>query len=977
MKKIFKYSILSIMGLMLLASCDPNDIVSNLGSIFDSNINIDSNSNDISGDELSSSNNSIDNGNNSSNSSFYSSVNDNNNTSNDVISGTKTDSVTFINYSGHLESAYVEFYPVKNATGYNAYYKLSTDSKWVQIDTELIRYYGDYYRVDALGLKEGNYKLKVTPIISNKESSSKGNVVDLYVKKHQREGYAFVDKPVKNAFGAYNDDGTLRSGAQVIYVTKDNAKTVTASINGNTITGFQSIIDAMQKKQDLTDVINFRIIGTIDINDLDHYSSSAEGLQIKGKGAHSNMNLTLEGVGNDATFFGFGILIRNCANVEIRNLGFINYLDDGISIDTDNKNLWVHNNDLFYGQAGGASDQAKGDGALDTKKSSHITHSYNHFWDTGKTNLQGMTSESSDNLITYHHNWFDHSDSRHPRVRTCTVHVFNNFYDCNSKYGIGATMGASIYAEGNYFYQTKYPMLISLQGSDMIGGKGTFSSETGGMIKAYDNYIARATAFVSYEQNNTDFDAYVAKTRDEKVPNSVKTKSGSNTYSNFDTASNFYSYTYESPSQAKETTTSYAGRVDGGDFKWTFSSSDATSYAVDANLKNALNSYKSSLVSVGGNSIEGSVDFNVNDVIELIDKLDDKVTLDNIDEIKAVYETYLSFDKNEVTNSSKIERLYKEALALEIEQFKTLVDLLDSSLTKTNIDNALNYYNLLNESQQKEVSSYKTKLDNKVKEYENIASTNVSNQIASLPSIDKITLSDEENINNIKSDYDSLTSEQKSEVKNYSILESAIKKIEELKIIKSANEFIEKVNNLPSNTSNLSANDLKTIEALISEYNSFSNEIKAYIDSTYINKLNIYKDYINSNLITNTTVSITLSDLDGNKGTTSNGFEYETNGSKDEHIKLKGNNHITYNVNTSNISLVLVANCLDSSNSKDFTITITYSNGNSDVYTYQTDTGNKDKTYNLEFNGDITSITINGPSDKNLGVKSLELTYSK
>ena len=37
--------------------------------------------------------------------------------------------------------------------------------------------------------------------------------------------------------------------------------------------------------------------------------SSAEGLQIKGKS--QEMNLTIEGVGRDATIHGFGMLIRN------------------------------------------------------------------------------------------------------------------------------------------------------------------------------------------------------------------------------------------------------------------------------------------------------------------------------------------------------------------------------------------------------------------------------------------------------------------------------------------------------------------------------------------------------------------------------------------------------------------------------------------------------------------------------------------
>ena len=73
-----------------------------------------------------------------------------------------------------------------------------------------------------------------------------------------------------------------------------------------------------------------------------------------------------------------------------------------------------------------------------------------HFYDSGKCSLCGM-GDSKEFHVSYHHNWFDHSDSRHPRVRTCSVHVYNNYYDGNSKYGIGATMGSSIFVENNYF----------------------------------------------------------------------------------------------------------------------------------------------------------------------------------------------------------------------------------------------------------------------------------------------------------------------------------------------------------------------------------------------------------------------------------------------------------------------------------------------------------------------------------------------
>ena len=111
---------------------------------------------------------------------------------------------------------------------------------------------------------------------------------------------------------------------------------------------------------------------------------------------------------------------------------------DNIGLQQDNSYIWVHNCDLFYGHAGSDGDQAKGDGALDAKRSKYLTISYNHFWDTGKSNLLGLgEGTTADYYATYHHNWYDHSDSRHPRVRFFSTHVYNNYYDGVSKYGVG------------------------------------------------------------------------------------------------------------------------------------------------------------------------------------------------------------------------------------------------------------------------------------------------------------------------------------------------------------------------------------------------------------------------------------------------------------------------------------------------------------------------------------------------------------
>ena len=76
-----------------------------------------------------------------------------------------------IEASGWLESAYVEWAPVSGADGYNAYVAESGSSDWTKIDDALIRDYSTYYRVDALGLKAGSYKLKISPTSGGAELS--------------------------------------------------------------------------------------------------------------------------------------------------------------------------------------------------------------------------------------------------------------------------------------------------------------------------------------------------------------------------------------------------------------------------------------------------------------------------------------------------------------------------------------------------------------------------------------------------------------------------------------------------------------------------------------------------------------------------------------------------------------------------------------------------------------------------------------
>ena len=466
---------------------------------------------------------------------------------------------------GWQESAYLKWAPFEGASSYNVY----VDDK--KIDAQLVRQYKSYYRADVLGLKEGTYSVKVVPVNADgKEIAGANTASNLVVKSYNREGFAHFKYA---GVGAYNNDGTLKAGAKVLYITAKTAKTVSTTVNTGkqeTITGLQSIIDAYSKGKDTTPIA-FRIIGKVNLSDLDHISSSAEGLQVKGKGAHSVMNMTFEGVGDDATVYGFGFLLRNTKSVEFRNFAIMHCLDDAMSLDTNNSHVWIHNMDLFYGKKGSAADQAKGDGTVDIKgDSKYVTVAYNRFWDNGKASMCGMKSETGENWITYHHNWFDHSDSRMARVRTMSVHMYNNYYQHCDVYGIGATSGSSIFMESNYFDAVKRPIMSSLQGTD-AKGDGTFSSEKGGLIKAYGNVFANKPdnfSYITYAENNTSFDAYEVSDPSEQVPASVKTLVGGTSYNNFDTdPSLMYAYAADKAEDVPSIVEGFygAGRLNHGD----------------------------------------------------------------------------------------------------------------------------------------------------------------------------------------------------------------------------------------------------------------------------------------------------------------------------------------------------------------------------------------------------------------------------
>ena len=516
--------------------------------------------------------------------------------------------LTGVKAQGWLNSAYIVW------TGSPTNYTVTCDG--VAVNSLLTRKIGSQWRCDIPGLKAGSHTIKVT-------SGSSYLSATVTVASHDRSGFAFYGNTTP---GAYKADGTLKDNAVVLHINNSNKDTISLDVvtsSKGAVTsakGLQDILTAFKKGYDNRPLC-VRLIGKI----TDFAVSDGGDIMVSGSGATKLLSngITIEGVGSDATAYGWGIRLKNAKYVEVANIGFMmvdSAEGDNVSLQQSCENVWVHNCDMFYGEAGGDADQKKGDGALDCKKSTYVTFSYNHFWDSGKCNLLGLSEGTTDGLyITYHHNWYDHSDSRHPRVRFYSAHVYNNYYDGNAKYGAGACLGSSVFMESNYFRNCKYPMMISMQGSDLYAGtstkktdNATFSKENGGMIKAYNNSFNGTYNFIPYggsysgADTKTDFDAYVVSSRYDTVPSSVASAAGSNKYNNFDTSSIMYSYTADSPANAMANVKKYAGRIEGGDFQYTFSSSADSSADIDNTLKSKLASYTGATTAYNTNTSSGS-----------------------------------------------------------------------------------------------------------------------------------------------------------------------------------------------------------------------------------------------------------------------------------------------------------------------------------------------------------------------------------
>ncbi len=299
---------------------------------------------------------------------------------------TSAGSINVTSYKGYTEGIHLELdtIPGVSQTGYVVSYKSNDASSYTAIDNELIRI-NDNVVVDAVGLKAGTYSVKIE---ANNETLTLSNIT---VTKDDRSGYAHFNN--SNGVGAYNNDGTLKSNAVVVYVTEATKNTVTATFGGKTYTGLANII--LNAKKDYP--LDVRIIGTIGAatwnqieydptgtyrknknlptenvigangvalphQNLDESTIISSGYNTLNESQYSKLNgltnkikaesdgsfdsyynmldvkgvenVTIEGIGEDACIFQWGFTWKSdCNSIEVKNITFDDYTEDACSFE--------------------------------------------------------------------------------------------------------------------------------------------------------------------------------------------------------------------------------------------------------------------------------------------------------------------------------------------------------------------------------------------------------------------------------------------------------------------------------------------------------------------------------------------------------------------------------------------------------------------------------------------------------------------
>ncbi len=411
-------------------------------------------------------------------------------------------------------------------------YKAADAGKYTVVDKELLLDEEGSVGCYILGLKEGDYSVRVE--CGEGSSLSRVTLKDVSVERQDRSGYAHFHR--EEGIGGYNNDGTVKDGARIVYVSNATKNTVTLDTGGTTYTG---LADILRAKEHMAEPLIIRVLDTITANqwvddiaarEIDPSAVSAEyaaalisteyGENLAGlpvlvsasgtvheyattpdglgpaversedcyfaSGIYNTIltenasDVTIEGVGTNAGFFQFGIAFLYAKSIEVRNLTFDKTPVDAVGLyapdgTTEYGWYWIHHNTFNRGYD--PSSAEPGDECIDLMDIRNVTVSYNKFDNVGKAMLVGGWEYDYHLNVTIHHNYFHEVAQRTPNSRNANIHNYNNYYyDCTD--ALSPRTYTYVFSEENYFIKVNYPTY-------------NFSDEIWGVVKSWNEIYER------------------------------------------------------------------------------------------------------------------------------------------------------------------------------------------------------------------------------------------------------------------------------------------------------------------------------------------------------------------------------------------------------------------------------------------------------------------------------------------------------
>jgi outer membrane protein assembly factor BamB/pectate lyase len=226
-------------------------------------------------------------------------------------------------------------------------------------------------------------------------------------------------------------------------------------------------------------------------------------------------NKTIDGRGAKITITGYGLKISSVSNVIVTDIVFDNGAEDAISIRSGANNIWVHHCEFSRWV----------DGCIDiTGMATDVTVSWCRFHHHDKTMLIGSDPDAYGDAVirvTLHHNFFDGTNSRHPRLRFGKVDAYNNYLYHWGGYGMASLMYGQLLVEANIFEagSDKDAVLTNHTNPSFTGG-----DKADGYAKLVDNLLLNGAVAQENEPekvfNRTDY--YTATI--EPADNTLKEK---------------------------------------------------------------------------------------------------------------------------------------------------------------------------------------------------------------------------------------------------------------------------------------------------------------------------------------------------------------------------------------------------------------------------------------------------------------------